>query len=251
MISSLFILRTQFIERITTVLVSLLIVPAQMAALPVVPVTEDSKCARAVVEHEVNVGGRDDTSTSSTIYHFPPRKSTPVEYYQQALFIAGTASAGVALLSASLLSPSYVFDTKTKSSTFSVGLGVGIPLNKDSSRYKFSNARLQLEYQFETEELPTRLLATALWDVDFLGVIRPKYFKVGASIGIGYSFTPSKRDESGVLIWSELHIRHAMNLPFIFFYPQHSLGLRHLGVFESNGYYRNAFGLCYTATITF
>lgn len=126
----------------------------------------------------------------------------------------------VGIGAASLLSPTLSLEhTADWQSGWALGTGIG--WSGSSDPWRFSRARLQLEY----EQLGTaRWNATALADWNALTLFGSPLFRAGASVGVGGQWRPGARWQP--YAQGELWLRNAMGIWYIGLFPQHSLGLR-------------------------
>ncbi len=160
-----------------------------------------------------------------------------------ALFAYVTTPIWIGLGLASVSSPAFILEWTPQGWHSGYSFGTGIGWSGDSALWRFSQVRLQLDYEHIRTGAAT---LTALLDWNALPVLLPEGFRLGGSLGAG---TRWRRAPPQPYVHGELWLRNAMGMPYLGFFPQHSLGVRLRLLLARPGLPRSLqLGLAYTAT---
>jgi hypothetical protein len=160
-----------------------------------------------------------------------------------ALFAYVTTPVWIGLALASVSSPGFVLERTPQGWHSGYSFGTGIGWSGDSALWTFSRLRLQAEYEHIRTGAAT---LTALLDWNALPVLLPEGFRLGGSLGAGIRW---RRAPPQPYVHGELWLRNAMGMPYLGFFPQHSLGVRLRLLPARPGLPRSLqLGLAYTAT---
>ncbi len=127
---------------------------------------------------------------------------------------------GLAILS--LSPPSYVLLFKDGKSfngiAFETALGYG-----DTTRFRFSDVRIIFQYAY-IENLRSRFTVALTKDVTFGRFGRSEIFGYGFSTGFWFGTNLKNVNSTGIEI--SLWVGNAMNIPYLFLFPQHHLFIK-------------------------
>ena len=160
-----------------------------------------------------------------------------------ALFAYTTTPIWIGLALASVSSPTFVLEQTPQGWHSGYSFGTGVGWSGDSALWRFSQVRLQLDYEHIRTSAAT---LTAVLDWNAVPVLLPEGFRLGGSLGAGIRWRHAPPQP---YVHGELWLRNAMGMPYLGFFPQHSLGVRLRLLLARPGLPRSLqLGLAYTAT---